>query len=61
MIELIQVDREDVLALRVEGRIEKSDIERVIEAVERTMMTSSKPSLTLISCTRSRSGTPTPR
>ncbi len=34
MIELIQVEREDVLALRVEGRIEKEDIERVVQAVE---------------------------
>lgn len=34
MIELIQVQREDVLAFRVEGRIERSDVERVIEAVE---------------------------
>jgi catechol 2,3-dioxygenase-like lactoylglutathione lyase family enzyme len=37
MIQMIEVQREDVLAFRVEGRIEKADIDALAEAVERRM------------------------
>jgi catechol 2,3-dioxygenase-like lactoylglutathione lyase family enzyme len=37
MIQMIEVQREDVLAFRIEGRIEKADIDALAEGVERRM------------------------